>query len=116
MTVLQALDASGSRVISAVSHIGYSKLQSYKVEFEELLRDAVRAKDLLPGHQLKHLSAGGDSLGNKPRIIRDRSTSTRMDGNNVDIDGHKPQNSQTTPLCIRPWLTSCQRNCQGLRR
>ena len=92
MTVLQkALDASWirHRVISNnIANVDTPNYKAYKVEFEELLRDAVRAKGLAARTaNSKHLTAGGDSLERiNPRIIRDRSTSTRIDGNNVDID------------------------------
>jgi len=91
-TILQkALDASWLRnqvISNNIANVDTPNYKAYKVEFEELLRDAMkktgtRANITNP----RHIPIGNDSLEViKPRIVRDTGTSIRMDGNNVDID------------------------------
>src|SRR5690554_6347213 len=92
MDLLQkALDASWLRhkvISNNIANVETPNYKAYRVEFEDLLRDAVKARSLTPTTtDPKHFSNEGNGLeGVNPRIVRDRSTSTRMDGNNVDID------------------------------
>lgn len=92
MTVLQkALDASWIRhkvISNNIANVDTPNYKAYRVEFEDLLKDAVKSRNITT-HTTnpKHFPIGGDSLERvNPRIVRDRNTSTRMDGNNVDID------------------------------
>lgn len=92
MTILEkSLDASWIRnkVISDnIANVDTPNYKAYKVEFEGLLKDAIRSRSMnIQTTNPKHFPLGGNSLNEiNPHILRDRSTSTRMDGNNVDID------------------------------
>ncbi len=92
LTVLQkSLDAAWlknnliSRNIANVDTPGY---KAYELDFEGILKKAIQARNVnIQTTNPKHFSLGGNDLGSiTPRIKRDRSTSTRLDGNNVDID------------------------------
>lgn len=92
LTILQkALDASWLRnqvISNNIANVDTPNYKAYKVEFEELLKDAIRKSDFhVTGENPGHIPISSGSLDRlSPRIVRDRRTSTRIDGNNVDID------------------------------
>ena len=92
LTILQkALDASWLRnqvISNNIANVDTPNYKAYKVEFEDLLKDAMRKRDFkVPTENPKHIPIANDSLDRlSPRITRDRSTKARVDGNNVDID------------------------------
>ena len=66
--------------ISNINTAGYKRKY---VSFEDTLQNTIKSVSLKTTSE-KHISGNNDS-GDK-RIITDNSTSTRSDGNNVDID------------------------------
>lgn len=66
--------------ISNINTAGYKRKY---VSFEDTLQNTIKSVSLKTTSE-KHISSSNDS-GDK-RIITDNSTSTRSDGNNVDID------------------------------
>jgi flagellar basal-body rod protein FlgB len=92
LTILQkALDASWLRnqvISNNIANVDTPNYKAYKVEFEDLLKDAMRNRDFkVSSENPMHIPISNKSLDRlSPRITRDRSTRTRIDGNNVDID------------------------------
>ncbi len=92
ITALQkALDAAWMRnnvISNNIANVNTPKYKAYRVEFEDMLRDAINARQIpIASTNPKHIPVGRRNLDAiSPRLVRDRSTSTRMDGNNVDID------------------------------
>lgn len=87
----KALDASWvrHRVLSSnIANVDTPNYKSYRVEFEEHLRDALGNTGIrLKTTNSRHIGIPRNPLdGTVYRIVRDESTSTRIDGNNVDID------------------------------
>ncbi len=92
INILQkALDASLVRnkvIANNIANVDTPNYKACRVEFEEHLRKAINgskmsAKPTNP----KHIPIGGERLERvAPRIIRDKSISTRLDGNSVNID------------------------------
>jgi flagellar basal-body rod protein FlgB len=92
LTILQkALDASWIRnqvISNNIANVDTPNYKAYKVEFEDLLRDALKKTSTRANiTNPRHIPIGNGSLeGVKPRIVRETGTSVRKDGNNVDID------------------------------
>jgi flagellar basal-body rod protein FlgB len=92
INILQkALDASWVRndvIANNIANVDTPSYKAYRVEFEELLKKAIDSNQMpVTSTNPKHITIGSGSLNRvTPRIVRDRSTSTRLDGNNVNID------------------------------
>lgn len=87
----KALDASWTRhkIISGnIANVDTPNYKAYRVEFEEHLRGALRnTRVMLNTTDQRHIASASNRLTDADyRIVRDQSTSARMDGNNVDID------------------------------
>lgn len=84
--VKKGLDAGALRSklisnnISNVNTKGYKKLY---VTFEDSLKEAINGEELKLTNN-KHISLSGEP--GEIKVVRDESTSTRTDGNNVNID------------------------------
>ncbi len=69
-----------SNNISNVNTKGYKK---FYVTFEDSLKEAINGEELKLTNN-KHISLSGEP--GEIKVVRDESTSTRTDGNNVNID------------------------------
>ncbi|SNX55526.1 flagellar basal body rod protein FlgB [Thermoanaerobacterium sp. RBIITD] len=87
----KALDASAlrneiiSNNIANVDTVGFKRSD---VKFEDFLKDAL-SSNKLEGYvtDKNHIPINPSTIDNiKPQIVQDNSTSSRLDGNNVDID------------------------------
>lgn len=87
----KALDASSlrneviSNNIANVDTVGFKRSD---VNFESLLNDLVNSNKI-NGYitDPHHIPIGSGSIENvEPEVVKDNSTSMRLDGNNVDID------------------------------
>lgn len=88
--IKRSLDASSERGrviahnIANVNTVGY---KSSHVVFEEKLNEALSKENInLKTTHKNHISDGGTISSVAPEIKTDKSTSMRLDGNNVDID------------------------------
>ncbi|MBA1333847.1 MAG: Flagellar basal-body rod protein FlgB [Firmicutes bacterium] len=87
----KALDAAWVRnqvISNNIANADTPNYKAYKVEFEDMLKEAIE-NQAVTGKRTssKHLPVGMDPIDNVSiRISRQRNTSTRLDGNNVDID------------------------------
>ncbi len=87
----KALDAAWLRnqaISNNISNVDTPNYKAYRVKFEDMLKDAVENRSI-QGYRTnkKHIPVGGGRLDNvKPVVSRVNNTSTREDGNNVDID------------------------------
>lgn len=89
----KGLDAAQLRQDTIANNIANVDTPGFKashVEFESYMQEALKQDD---GFQAKttrdkHIQFGGndDAMDVQPAVIRDESTSMRLDGNNVDID------------------------------
>lgn len=92
ITVLErSLDASSLRnkvISNNISNIDTPGFKRTEVSFEQTLQEAL-AGDTLTGRRTdeRHIPIGKDNLSDvRPSLFTDKSTSMRLDGNNVDID------------------------------
>src|SRR4051812_37766610 len=92
ITVLErSLDASSLRnkvISNNISNIDTPGFKRTEVSFEQTLQEAL-AGDTLTGRRTneRHIPIGTDNLSDvRPSLFTDKSTSMRLDGNNVDID------------------------------
>lgn len=88
--IKKSLDASSvrSRVIAHnLSNVNKKGYKAYRVVFEDKLKDVVNNQSTsLKVTNEKHIN-NGDTLDTIDHmVVRDTSTSMRLDGNNVDID------------------------------
>lgn len=87
----KALDAAWLRnraISNNIANVDTPNYKAYKVEFEDLLKEALETRGIA-GHRTnpKHFAIGTPPIEQiNPRIERIRNTSFRLDGNNVDID------------------------------
>lgn len=84
----KALDGTWERHKTIAHNIANENTPNYKrkiVSFEDQLRQAIDTNklSLIKTHE-KHIGIGKNSFA--PKIIEDKSTSYRLDGNNVNID------------------------------
>lgn len=82
----QGLDASSLRskvIANNISNLNTAGYKRYYVTFEDALKEKTQGIDMKVTKE-KHIS---DTNSNNPiKIEQDTSTSTRQDGNNVDVD------------------------------
>lgn len=87
----KALDAAWLRnqvISNNISNVDTPDYKAYKVKFEDILKDAIENNGI-KGYKTnpKHIDVGTYQPGGvKPCVTRIKNTSTREDGNNVDID------------------------------
>ena len=78
------VSALRNRVIANnISNINTAGYKRKYVSFEDTLQNTIKSVSLKTSSE-KHISSSSES--GDERIITDKSTSTRSDGNNVDID------------------------------
>lgn len=83
----RALDASSLRqeaVSNNIANVNTPGYKAQKIEFENLLEQAMSKNGMLRTHD-RHLGTG-DIESIQPQSVRREGTSIRDDGNNVDID------------------------------
>lgn len=88
----RGLDASSLRnevIANNLANVDTPGFKRSDVSFEQELLKAMSGKQKLQGFVTneKHIPIGGPSQGEiAPRVVPERTTSIRNDGNNVDID------------------------------
>ena len=92
----KSLDASSIRgkvIANNIANINTKDYKRYYVTFEENLKESMNNLELL-GDSSAHIKKYG-GYGDV-KIKQDRSTSTRQDGNNVDIDNEMTNQAANT--------------------
>lgn len=88
--IKKSLDASSERGRVIAHNIANVNTEGYKashVVFEEKLNEVLSNESIsLKTTHKNHISDGSTISNVTPEIITDKSTSMRLDGNNVDID------------------------------
>ena len=88
--ITKALDAAGLRqrvIAHNVANLNTPGYKKYQVRFEEELRSALRVTSLaLYRTHPDHFDAQPRLETVAPRVMRDAATSSRPDGNNVDLN------------------------------
>ena len=88
--IKKTLDASTERgrvIAHNIANVNTSGFKASKVVFEDKLNDILESKTVgLRVTNNKHINDGNTIDGLNPDVVRDKSTSMRADGNNVDID------------------------------
>lgn len=95
--VKQGLDASavrGKNIANNISNVNTKGYKKFDVVFEENL-NGTNNKIRLKTTQDRHIEGVGTHGGNI-EVVRDESTSMRLDGNNVDIDIEKVNQATNT--------------------
>lgn len=87
----KALDAAWVRnqaISNNIANGDTPNYKAYKVEFEDMLKQAIESQGVTGKRTSpKHLPVGMDTVENVSiRVSRQKNTSARLDGNNVDID------------------------------
>ncbi|WFD11671.1 flagellar basal body rod protein FlgB [Tepidibacter hydrothermalis] len=86
----KSLDAYSIRQNAINNNISNSNTPNYKrkdVEFDKILRKITNENGInIKTTNPKHIGTDIDKLDLKPKIIIDKNTKSRLDGNNVDID------------------------------
>jgi flagellar basal-body rod protein FlgB len=90
LLIKKALDASSERtrtIAHNVANINTSGFKASRVVFEDKLGEVLRGEAVgLKTTNSKHISEGSDLSTLTHEVKKDKSTSMRLDGNNVDID------------------------------
>jgi len=91
-----ALDALWLRnevISNNIANVNTPGFKSSSVNFEKLLKDEIDRKGLKPiTTNEKHMKFKGSGINTlTPKIVKNRKTSYRNDGNNVDIDREMAQ-------------------------
>lgn len=88
--IKKSLDASSERGRVIANNIANVNTEGYKasrVIFENKLKDALENKGIdLAVTNKNHISKGNSISNLNYEVIKDKSSSMRLDGNNVDID------------------------------
>lgn len=86
----KSLDAYSIRQNAINNNISNSNTPNYKrkdIEFDKILRKMTNETDMnIKKTDPNHIGNDIDKLDLKPKIIIDKNTKSRLDGNNVDID------------------------------
>jgi flagellar basal-body rod protein FlgB len=84
----KSADAASLRhqvIANNIANVNTPGFKRSDVVFASELENAIRQLDQSPG--AKPISGGSDPLAQVlPRVVQERNTSSRLDGNNVDID------------------------------
>ncbi|QCX32356.1 flagellar basal body rod protein FlgB [Caloramator sp. E03] len=86
----KSLDASSERgrvIANNIANVNTKGFKASRVVFEDKLNDALenRSIDLATTNE-KHIKKGNSLSNLNYDVVKDKSTSMRTDGNNVDID------------------------------
>lgn len=88
--IKKTLDASTERgrvIAHNIANVNTSGFKASKVVFEDKLNDILESKTVgLRVTNNKHINDGNTIDSLNPDVVRDKSTSMRADGNNVEID------------------------------
>ncbi|CAH2214030.1 flagellar basal body rod protein FlgB [Tepidibacter aestuarii] len=86
----KSLDAYSIRQNAINNNISNSNTPNYKrkdVEFDEILRKMTNESGMnIKTTDPKHIGNNIDKIDLEPKIIVDKNTKSRLDGNNVDVD------------------------------
>lgn len=88
MYLTQGMDAAAlQQRIHAhnLSNVNTPHFKRSYVEFAGVLNTSVQGRKMPAATNPGHIGAGGEEP-QKPRVVRDTTTSMRSDGNNVDVD------------------------------
>ncbi|TDT50615.1 flagellar basal body rod protein FlgB [Fonticella tunisiensis] len=100
--IKKSLDASAerSRVIAHnIANINTRGFKASRVVFEEKLNEILNGENIrLKTTDSKHISNGNSISDLSYDVIKDKSTSMRLDGNNVDIDSEMTNLAANTIL------------------
>jgi len=95
-----ALQAQGLRqrvIAHNVANLNTPGFKKSEVVFEEILKDALTSSSLsLARTYPRHLGSGRRLDSATPRVIQDRLTAARPDGNNVDLNEQMVQLAMNT--------------------